>query len=89
VVGVNAFVHGDADEAPACFELDGKKVRGHQLRRIAEVKLRRDAQHVARALDALETAAREGTGNLLALTIRCMRARATVGECTRALEAVW
>ena len=89
VVGVNAFVHGDADEAPECFELDGKKVRGHQLRRIAEVKLRRNAQHVARALDALETAAREGTGNLLALTIRCMRARATVGECTRALEAVW
>ncbi|PMX32719.1 methylmalonyl-CoA mutase, partial [Pseudomonas sp. FW301-21B01] len=40
-------------------------------------------------LGALETAAREGTGNLLALTIRCMRARATVGECTRALEAVW
>ncbi|MDR6411462.1 methylmalonyl-CoA mutase [Paraburkholderia terricola] len=89
VVGVNAFVHGDADEAPECFELDGKKVRGHQLRRIAEVKLRRDAQHVARALDALETAARAGTDNLVALTIRCMRARATVGECTRALEAVW
>ena len=89
VVGVNAFVHGDADEAPACFELDGKQVRGHQVRRIAEVKLRRNAEHVARALGALETAAREGTGNLLALTICCMRARATVGECTRALEAVW
>ncbi|HEY2024162.1 methylmalonyl-CoA mutase [Paraburkholderia sp.] len=89
VVGVNAFVHGDADDAPACFQPDGNQVRAHQIRRIAEVKLRRDAQLVAHALGALETAARDGTGNLLALTMRCMRARATVGECTRALEAVW
>jgi methylmalonyl-CoA mutase len=40
-------------------------------------------------LAVLQRAARDGEGNLLELTIACMRARATVGECTQALEAVW
>ncbi|MEA3121046.1 MAG: methylmalonyl-CoA mutase, partial [Paraburkholderia sp.] len=44
---------------------------------------------VKRVLNALTQAARDGTDNLLALTVECMRARATVGECTRALEQIW
>jgi methylmalonyl-CoA mutase len=41
------------------------------------------------ALAALQRAARDGAGNLLERTIDCIRARATVGECTQALETVW
>ncbi|WP_334035535.1 methylmalonyl-CoA mutase [Burkholderia cepacia] len=89
VVGVNRFV---ADEPTGEFmvcEIDGRHVRAGQARRIAAVKAARDPARVATALQRLADAARDGTGNLLALAIDCMRARATVEECTRALESVW
>jgi methylmalonyl-CoA mutase len=91
IVGVNRFVadDDDNDEHVACRSLDAKEIRRQQALRIAHVQSTRDAQRVRKTLDALARAARDGTGNLLELTIECMRARATVGECTRALEAVW
>jgi methylmalonyl-CoA mutase len=89
VVGVNRFVAEDFEEGDTCLEVDGRHVRAQQARRIADVKERRNEAEVRRKLDTLTHAARDGTGNLLALTIECMRARATVGECTGALEAVW
>ena len=58
-------------------------------KRLAEVRARRDAGAVAAALDALTEAARAGKGNLLDLAIKAMRARATVGEISDALEKVW
>jgi methylmalonyl-CoA mutase len=44
---------------------------------------------VAARLEALALAARSGQGNLLELTIAAVRARATVGECSEALEKIW
>ena len=44
---------------------------------------------VAASLAALTEAARSGEGNLLDLAIRAVRARATVGEISGALESVW
>jgi methylmalonyl-CoA mutase len=44
---------------------------------------------VQAALAALAEAARTGKGNLLALSIEAVRARATVGEVSDALERVW
>ncbi|WP_250520528.1 MULTISPECIES: methylmalonyl-CoA mutase [unclassified Caballeronia] len=90
IVGANAFIADDADDdAPARLAIDGERVRVQQSHRIADVLRRRDESRVRTALAALTRAARNDAGNLLALTIDCMRARATVGECTRALEAVW
>ncbi|SAK95227.1 methylmalonyl-CoA mutase [Caballeronia catudaia] len=90
IVGANAFIADDADDdAPACLAIDGERVRVQQACRIADVLRRRDESRVRAALAALTCAARDNASNLLALTIDCMRARATVGECTRALEAVW
>jgi methylmalonyl-CoA mutase len=89
VVGINCFVPDDDEELPESQVLDSAQIRRHQARRIAQVRSARDAPSVRDALGALERAAREGTGNLLALTIECVRARATVAECTQALEAVW
>ncbi|SAK99878.1 methylmalonyl-CoA mutase [Caballeronia fortuita] len=94
IVGVNAFRAAEADQdedndSPACLAIDGECVRMQQSRRLADVKLRRDDRRLRATLAALTRAAREDNGNLLAATIECMRARATVGECTRALEAVW
>jgi methylmalonyl-CoA mutase len=89
VVGVNAFYEADAATAEGCREIDGREVRARQLRRLSALKARRDADRVAHALAALAAGARDGKANLLALTIECIRARATLGECTRALETVW
>ncbi|CAB3808425.1 Methylmalonyl-CoA mutase [Paraburkholderia ultramafica] len=89
VVGINCFVADDEDECITSQAPDAAQIRRQQAHRIAQVKSTRDAERVRNALAELECAAREGTGNLLALTIECMRARATVGECTRALEGAW
>ncbi|WP_217590992.1 methylmalonyl-CoA mutase [Burkholderia sp. GbtcB21] len=89
VVGVNRFVADEPAGELMVRETDGRHVRAVQARRIAAVKAARDPARVATALQRLTDAARDGAGNLLALAIDCMRARATVGECTRALESVW
>jgi methylmalonyl-CoA mutase len=64
-------------------------VRDAQLARLATVKAGRDSAKVQAALAALTAAARTGEGNLLALAIDAMRARATVGEVSDALEVVY
>ncbi len=89
IVGVNRFVADDDDEPIASQRVDAAQIRMLQTRRIEQTKLTRDARRVSDALAALQQAARDGERNLLELTIECMRARATVGECTQALEAVW
>jgi methylmalonyl-CoA mutase len=90
IVGTNAFVGNDADDDdPPCLAIDGERVRVQQSRRITAIKCRRDEDRVSTVLAALSRAAHDDASNLLALTIDCMRARATVGECTRALETVW
>jgi methylmalonyl-CoA mutase len=59
------------------------------VRRINEVRGNRDEQVCRQALAALTEAAQEQTGNLLALAVDAARARATVGEISDALEAVY
>jgi methylmalonyl-CoA mutase len=53
------------------------------------VRRSRDKARVEAALTALTEAAKSGEGNLLALSIEASRARATVGEISDALEAVY
>ena len=65
------------------------KVRDGQIARLANIKAARDAAKVQSALSALTDAARSGQGNLLALSIDAMRARATVGEVSSALEQIY
>jgi methylmalonyl-CoA mutase len=90
VVGVNRFESCDNEGAFAgCLEIDGALVRAQQVARLSRLRHDRDSDAVARLLSLLTDAAERGKGNLLALTIECVRARATLGECTRALEQVW
>ena len=88
IVGVNKYRSAEA-EGIEIRDIDNSAVRRAQLARLAEVKARRDAGAVRRALDALTRCAREGGANLLELTVAAVRARATVGECSDALEKVW
>jgi len=88
IVGVNKYAL--KEEAPlAIREIDNTAVRDAQIRRLRDVKARRNAKAVDAALAALTDAAHAGTGNLLELAIAAMRARATVGEVSDALEKIW
>jgi len=88
IVGVNKYKLKSQD-AVEIREVDNVAVRDSQIARLQAVKAARDSAAVAAALAALTEAAQSNTGNLLALTIAAMRLRATVGEVSDALEAVY
>ncbi|MCK5485655.1 MAG: methylmalonyl-CoA mutase [Desulfobacterales bacterium] len=83
IVGVNKYqieedVNLEILEVPA-------SVRDEQISRLKELKISRDAKVTQQALEALFNAAESG-GNLLEACIPAVRARATVGEISDALE---
>ena len=87
VVGVNRW--RPSGEAPVeLLRVDNAKVREAQLSRLAELKRSRDPKRVEAALARLTEGAR-GAQNLLALSIEAVRAQATVGEISSALEVVF
>jgi len=88
VIGVNRY-RPQREEPIEVLKVDTSTVREAQLGRLAQLKAERDPAQVERALRALEHAAREGSGNLLALSVEAARARATVGEMSLALETVF
>ena len=88
IVGVNKYKLKTQDAVEA-REVDNVAVRDGQIARLQRIKAERDSAGVQQALSVLTEAARSGTGNLLGLTIQAMRLRATVGEVSDALEAVY
>lgn len=88
IVGVNKYKSGKADPIDI-LEVDNVKVREGQIARLAKVKAERDNTKVQAALAALTACAKTGEGNLLQLSIEAVRLRATVGEVSDALEAVF
>jgi len=88
IVGVNKY-RADAQEHIAIREIDNVEVRAGQIARLARIRKERDGERVQRALAALGACAASGQGNLLALAIDAVRARATVGEVSDALEQVF
>ncbi len=88
IVGVNKYKLAKEDPVDI-LEVDNVKVRESQIERLSAIKQKRDAAQVQQALDALTTAAQTGQGNLLDLSIKAIRLRATVGEVSDALEKVF
>jgi len=88
IVGVNKF-QVDEQDAVDILEIDNEQVRESQVARLADIRASRDDTRVAEALQALTNAAESGSGNLLELAINATRSRATVGEISDALEAVY
>ncbi len=88
IVGVNKYRLEKEDRLPV-RDIDNTAVREAQVRRLAEIRARRDAREVERCLGRLEELAREGRGNLLETAVEAARARATVGEISLALEKVF
>ena len=87
VVGVNKY-RVDGGESVDVLDIDNTEVRQQQVRRLEEIRSQRDAGAAEAALEAITSAA-IGSGNLLAACVEAARARATVGEISDAMEAVF
>jgi methylmalonyl-CoA mutase len=85
IVGVNKYKLKTEDVIEA-RDIDNVAVRDGQIARLKAIRASRDTAAVTAALDALTQAAESNTGNLLDLSIKAIRLRATVGEVSDALE---
>jgi methylmalonyl-CoA mutase len=85
IVGVNK--HQLNEEADLdILEVDNVAVRESQIKRLTEIKSTRDNEAVNAALSAITASAKTGEGNLLDLSVKAARLRATVGEISDAME---
>jgi methylmalonyl-CoA mutase len=87
IVGINKYRVSSEAEIDI-LRVDNGKVREQQLAKLARLKGERDAAEVSAALGALTDGAKSGA-NLLDLAVKAARAKATVGEISDALEAVY
>ena len=88
IVGVNKYLSEESSADVELLEIDNAKVRRQQIERLQQVRRSRDNAATEAALRALENGARQD-GNLLALSIEAVRARATVGEVSDTLERIF
>jgi methylmalonyl-CoA mutase len=88
IVGVNKYRLEEETQIEV-RDIDNSAVRESQIKRLAGVRNKRDAQRCEAALAKLTELARSGQGNLLEAAIDAARARASVGEISAALEAVY
>ena len=88
IVGVNKYKLAKEAEIEI-LDIDNFAVRESQIARLKKIRETRDNAAVTAALDALTKCAETGEGNLLDLTIKAVRLRASVGEVSDALEKVF
>ncbi len=86
IVGVNRFV--DPEERRIEIQRIGEEEVARQIERVHGLRASRDANAVERSLAEVEAAAR-GTDNLLPPMKEALRARATLGEVSDVLRAVF
>ena len=88
IVGVNKYKLKQEDPINI-LDIDNSAVRLSQIKRLKEIREKRDNNAVATALWELSKVAKSGEGNLLALAVEAMKLRATVGEISAELESVY
>jgi methylmalonyl-CoA mutase len=87
IVGLNKFPPEEKDPIEI-LEVDNTAVRLSQIRRLREIRSKRDYKAVERALKAITASTESGEGNLLDLSVEAARVRATLGEISLAIEKV-
>ena len=87
IVGVNKYKLATEDQLDT-LEVDNDFVRQGQIARLAATRAARDEAACQAALTALTEGAKGGA-NLLALAVEAARVRATLGEISDAMEAVF
>ncbi len=88
IVGVNKYKLAKEDPIEI-LDIDNHAVRDAQIARLQKIRASRDSAAVNAALEALTEAARTGQGNLLDLTVKAIRLRASIGEVSDAMEKVF
>jgi methylmalonyl-CoA mutase len=88
IVGVNLYKR-EKDDTPNILQVENSEVRESQIKRLQKLKAERNQKLVDEKLSAMTEAAKNGTGNLLALAVEAARAHATVGEMSMAMEKVF
>ena len=85
IVGVNKYQL--AEEAPIdVLDIDNTAVRESQIKRLDKMRADRDEVKCQAALDAITKASENNDGNLLDLSVKAARLRASVGEISDAME---
>ena len=87
IVGVNEFTEGDSGERNLLRI--GAEVEEYQLKRLNDVKQRRDNDAVTRVLTQLKTEAADPEINLMPTMIEAVKTFATEGEIVASLEEVF
>ncbi len=87
IVGVNKYRLATEDHLET-LEVDNDMVRQGQIARLAKMRASRDEAACQAALAALTEGSKSG-GNVLALAVVAARARASLGEISDAMEAVF
>ncbi len=88
IVGVNKYQLKEEDPLHI-LEVDNDAVRTSQIARLNKIKKERNTAEVKKALEKLTKCAETSQGNLLDLTVKAARVRATLGEISTALEKVF
>ncbi len=88
IVGVNKYVN-DKKQDINVLSIDNEQARVEQVRRLKNLKAKRNADKVKQILKKIEKAANSKKSNLLQLSIEAAHLRCTVGEITQALEKVY
>ena len=89
IVGVNKYRLDTQEQNFDVLKIDNHEVRRGQIERINATKAARNEVKVQACLAAITDAAKNETGNLLALSVDAAKERATVGEISMALEVVY
>jgi methylmalonyl-CoA mutase len=87
IVGVNKY-RLDKEDPLDILEVDNTAVRSAQIERLNKLKAERNNAAVQASLEKITEAARNGKGNLLALSVEAAQNRATLGEISDAIEKV-
>ncbi|MBP2449872.1 methylmalonyl-CoA mutase [Rhizobium leguminosarum] len=85
IVGVNKFRLENEDQLDI-MAIDNTAVRKAQVKRLEDLRRKRDPQKVEQVLAVLCEVARTVQGNLLTAAVEAARARATVGEISDAMR---
>lgn len=87
ILGVNKFPP-EKEEHIDILEVDNTAVRLSQIKRLEEMKAKRSEKDVQSALNAITRCTETGEGNLLELSVKAARLRASLGEISYAVEKV-
>lgn len=88
IVGVNKY-RLEKEDPLHILDVDNQMVRKQQVEQLERIKANRDNEKVKLCLEKLTDCAKKNNDNLLSLAVEAARNRATLGEISDALEAVF